>query len=785
MSESTPNSGPASGDTTPEPTSKPKKSKSLLVMVAAIIIALILISVVFLAVDWGGDDTPDVDDDDDDDDDDDGGDDVPAPVMEVIATATPPGPVIADAGETVMVYVSSVLKNVNTSESTSYDGEANVTYKWGRSPITLGELDSTAGRFVNLTAADVASSGTLYCNVSYVDEGQYDVVSVDVTVNAPYLTSVSVTPVTDTLLVGDTGVFEAEAYDSVDGLMSEGVSFAWTVWGMDASDYTLNSTTGYIVEFTPLAMISTPVSLNVTATSGDIDVEGTSTITVTDVAGPERTVDYYWYDMFEVPFGEWFEWRDDEVPWSYDAPPYIYNWTGSEIDNIWMYSMMRMDITGAYMDEINMNSNPVFLPQLGTTSGGTAVLDWDMTYITYDEASEWNNVKNWYDGWISIMTGTTTLDYDAAMSVIGMPSDQWDTFDTWWTGAQDTVVYDWNAWLDVQGNEVYDIWTMYEWQLQTMVVEIDAVKVGETIELSHRLVSWGFEALMARWLCAAFMDDNEWYMEDFNMVAEIGPETTNLSISTAVEYAAYAYETTDDGIECWMWEALLGDYMTTADAPDDDWTSRYDVYADKTYVNLAPGSVLYGTDMIYDYTPGIFNLSEGETLSFTWPEGDQMFVHHIAPGDYSLVYGPMTVDYAEPMGTDFPGQITIDTDSRLITYEGPIDMFAWSRDQTRAVNLASEWDRLGLLPYGVPTLEFRLDSALRSVAEEGLTAPAPDAVDLAPVASSTVSSSVTVPEAVAGASASSEIAALTAVVVAAFMVLMALGQCVRRPGNKR
>lgn len=620
--------------------------------------------------------------------------------------------------------------------------------------------------------------------MTYTDEDVYDVVSVSVAVNPPFLVSVSSVPMTDTLLLDVMGVFEAKAYDSVGGQMSEGVSFAWTVWGIDTGDYTLNSTTGYLVEFTPNAMPSGSVLLNVTATSGDIDVEGTSTITVTDVPIPERTVDYYWYDMFEVPFGEWFTYRDDEVPWSYDAAPYIYNWTGADLDNIWMYTMMRLDITGSYMDEISMNSNPVFLPQLGTTAGGTAVIDWYHTYITDAEAAEWNNVKNWMDGWISIMTGTTTLDHEAAMSVIGMPDDQWDTFGTWWTGAQDDVIYDWNAWLDVQANQVYDIWTMFEWPLQVMVMEIDAEKIGEEVVLTHRIVSWGWEALMARWLAfGAFMDDNEWYTEDFSMYAEIGPESTNLSISTAVEYAAYAYETTDDGIECWMWEALSGDYVETYD--EEDWISEYDVYADKTYINLAPGSVLYGDEMIYDYVPGVFNLSEGETLSFTWPEGDQMFVHHVAPGDYTLVYGPMTVDYAEPMGVDFPGQVTIDTGSRLITYEGPIDMFTWSRDQTRAVNLASEWDRLELLPYGMPTIEFRLDSGKLMAADEGLTAPAPAVAEPALDESSPAVSSATVPEAVAGVSASSEVAALTAVAVAAFMVLLALGQCARRPGSKR
>ncbi len=773
MSESTPTSESVSGNTAPGISPTPKKGKSLWMMIAAIVVAVILVSVVFLVVDWGGDDDgPDVPTEDE---------------YELDVTVSPTGTITVGAGESVTVSVSTDLVNLDTDESTSVDSWTNVTYYWTRSPITLGSFDLSGNREVEFTGAESAATGTISCKVTYDGIVAYGNASVEV--EAPYLVSVSVTPTSKTLGVDQAGTFQATAYDSVNDPMT-GATFAWTVFGLDSGDYTLNTTTGAFVTFTPETMPEGDVLLNVTATSGSIDVSATSTITVTEEPiVDERTLDYYWYDIFKVPFGEWYDYRDDEIVWtsSETAAPYLYDWYGSEPGNIWTYTNMRLDITGTNMPEINTNDDPYFVPQLGTTTGGNVVLDWYMTYLTYEQAEEWPNVKAWYDGWEAILTGTVTLDEEAAVSVLGMPADQWDTFDTWWAANQLSVISQWEQWLDDQGNIYYDIWAMYEWTLQQMVFEIDAEKVGDTVVLTQRHVSWGMDALMARWLRAAFMDDHEWYMEDFSMHAEIGPEKTDLEISAAVEYAAYAYETTDEGLPCWMWETLKGDYMTTDDCPDDDHISEYDVYSDKTYLNWAPGSEWYGEWMTYDYTPGLLNLSEGETLRFAWPDADQLFVVHVEPGVYDTTTGPMTLDYAEPRIADFPTQISIDTTERVLTFEGPIDMFAWSRDQTWQTALSDEWERIGLLPYGAPTIEFRLDEAKLASSAVVIddVVPEDDAPAELDAPSGAAVSSTPVTEASAAASASSEVSALVAIAVSMFLVLLALGQCLGRADRKR
>jgi hypothetical protein len=95
-------------------------------------------------------------------------------------------------------------------------------------------------------------------------------------------------------------------------------------------------------------------------------------------------------------------------------------------------------------------------------------------------------------------------------------------------------------------------------------------------------------------------------------------------------------------------------------------------------------------------------------MTIVWPDGVQTFQQHVVPGEYLNVTGPMVVDYSEPDWNDFPGNVTLDSVARSLTFVGPIDMWTWSRDQTAHANLASEWVRVGLLPYGAPTIEFRM-----------------------------------------------------------------------------
>jgi peptide/nickel transport system substrate-binding protein len=433
-----------------------------------------------------------------------------------------------------------------------------------------------------------------------------------------------------------------------------------------------------------------------------------------------RSVDYVWSDMFSHPFGPWYEWRTtcygNEMVLT-DEYPYLYLYLDVPPGNDWIYSFMRLNVTGRDMTELSMNDNPEFLPFFSDTArGGTAVLDWYMDYVTYEEAEEKLSIAplNWYDGWFVGWNGTVLLDEDAAKAVLDISSAQFDDFDSWWliNGAQTAI--DWESWLQYEaGSERLDIYNMYEYDLTFVYFDLQAEKPDtDHVLLTLDTVSWGIEALMTRWMHEAWMP-TEWYMEDMDIHATIGPYMADVDVDAAVAYSLFAYESFLDGTPCWAWEARLQDYVeSTSYYP----LSAFDPYAGLTYLNRAPGSDWYGEEMLYDYTPGAWNLSENETLTFEWPAGEQLFIVHDSEGtgdgliDNTVnLTANMTVRYAMPMPFDDPDVVEIDLDQRRITFTGPFDMWTWSQEQTAHEWLMNEWERLDLLPFGIPYLEFTAD----------------------------------------------------------------------------
>ena len=450
------------------------------------------------------------------------------------------------------------------------------------------------------------------------------------------------------------------------------------------------------------------------------NVSASVTVSVSET-GP-RSVDYRWYDIFNVPTGEWWDTR--WVVYSLDEPitdayPFLFRYSGPIADNNVYLTSMRLDISGQNMPEVNMNSWPEFLPLFGTERGGNASIDWYMQYLTAADAARYPQpVQNLMDGWINVLNGTTTLDRQASKAVMDLTDANFDDFAGWWVNNSDGFTSDYSAWLSSEGNDRLDIYNMYEWPLTIFYFTIDAAKVGETVVLTYDIVTWGMECLMARWLHEASLPTESFY-EDFSLKAMIGPEATDLNISTAVEYAAYAWETTlvpggeSTGQPCWIWEGELGDYAPSQPAHPG---SAFDPYDGSELLCKSPGSILWHSYVPYDYTPTAWNLSAGEILSFEWPSGDQLFFVHdeLLPLNPINVTGPMSVRYSEPMEMDFAGQIVNDQGARTIVFTGPMDMWTWSRDQVRHEYLASEWDRLGVLPYGMPWIEFQLDSGLNT-----------------------------------------------------------------------
>lgn len=435
----------------------------------------------------------------------------------------------------------------------------------------------------------------------------------------------------------------------------------------------------------------------------------TATAHAADTVG--RTVDYQWYDFFDVSYGEWWEYRVDwygnDVPTT-DSFPYLnrhfYNLTHFDT-----YSGARLNITARSLPEVNMGERPVFLPLLSGEDGargGNAVIDWYMQYLTLQEYLDRGYPvpsTTFMDGWVISLNGTVRLDEAGAMSVMGITSDDFDDFATWWESNGTDFEYDYVDWILYEGRDRLDIFSMYDFSLVPLVFNLLAQKVGDEIVLTYDAAGLGFEALMTRWLRDAFMP-TEWWFEDFTMHAEIGPDMADLDIDTAVVYALKAWGTNEGAAPCWAWQGMLQDHLPTG--VYHDWLSDFDDYYGKYLLCKAPGSPWYGYMIDYRYTPGCHNLSEGESMSFEWPEEEVLFLEHAGPLETVNTTSKSIVQYSEPMASDIGERVDCSPGARTITFQGPIDFWSWSESQNEHEYLYDEWQRLGVLPWGMPYIEL-------------------------------------------------------------------------------
>jgi hypothetical protein len=587
--------------------------------------------------------------------------------------------------------------------------QSDVKIRWASEPVDLGTFSLRAKPSVPFVAGIEGGSGSVSCSVTY--KGKNVTAEKGLTVNQPFLDAVSVTPSVKTVTPGGNYTFRAAAVSSV-GLAISGIDFTWEVTAADAGVvYDLNSTTGIVVLLT-VGSVEGNLTLSATGSYAGLTKTGYSNVTVG--YPPPRSMDYVWYDMFNVPIQSWYykRWEiyGQEEPWT-TSYPWIFLYHSSPEGNLYTYTLMRLNITGRNVSEINSNERPEFLPILSPTErGGTIDISWYMQYLTTDELTDRYGVgiANQDDGWIIDLNGTVTLDKQAAKMVMNLTDVGWDTFTDWWSSHDAVFNQAYSDWLVSEAEHRVDIENAYESYYQLFTIDINAQKVGDKIVLTYDILTWGMEALMLRWLHESFLPMEEWY-EDMHFNMKIMPEYSTVDIDTAVTYAAFATDSIEDrtaetGRPVWAFEPLMGDAVESSPAHP---ISLFDKYVGKNYLNRQADSPLFNTYMEYDVVPSAWNLSVNETLKFEWPSGDQLFRYTISPGYAINVTDEMDVTYSEPMNTDFPGQIVADNDNNTLVFTGPIDMWDWSRTQTAHSYLQDEWGRVGVLPYGMPWVEFK------------------------------------------------------------------------------
>ncbi len=192
-----------------------------LVVIAIAVIAVLLVAVVAVSMTSDEDEAGDLD-----------------------ATVSPEE-VVLDAGESTGLHVNA------TWDGESIDDSENASFSWYVDDASLGTIDDPGARTVTFTASSTVGVGLIGCTVEYNDSGTlYHLdVTADLTVHPESFASVTITPGEATLVFDRVLFLNATALDTL-GTSLTNLTVSWTVEGLPAANYTLNTTTGYSVNFT-------------------------------------------------------------------------------------------------------------------------------------------------------------------------------------------------------------------------------------------------------------------------------------------------------------------------------------------------------------------------------------------------------------------------------------------------------------------------------------------------------------------------------------------------------
>jgi hypothetical protein len=364
--------------------------------------------------------------------------------------------------------------------------------------------------------------------------------------------------------------------------------------------------------------------------------------------------------------------------------------------------------------------------------------------------------------------GTTyevTMNREAALEWIDLPLTEEDPVAWYDDGNGDDYSDYLGDWFFEEGDVRLDISYGYAdtyWSEYTSTkLAYDDGTDEVTLKVLH--FNWGYEVLMTRWLTEANVSPNhEPYYEDFSMDVSYGEVYTELYMDAVCQYSMHAVKAngTADG-SAWVWEPSHIDYCIDEDVisgDPGDLPNEYLPYSTLTYQSWNAGDNLFGEEANYEYTPYWFNLSEGERLIFEMPTGTVMGYEGVGL-DWTDYNDAGDGDLSAFEGIEAPGDVSLgyyvtggpDLDSMVVgnvlTIEGPV-----SFDNVRH-------SPGGPLYHGAPWIEFDVGAI------KALSANVPVTAEVAePVQSASV-----------GASATSELLSMAAVVCATMVSVAALG----------
>jgi hypothetical protein len=274
------------------------------------------------------------------------------------------------------------------------------------------------------------------------------------------------------------------------------------------------------------------------------------------------TIDYEFFDFFNVPFGEWWDYRtavygdlpinaecfnataiangvctasnanvDDTSSYPYTnwyPAPGAIQWFNPNANPL-IYAAYRFEAVGDNVTGYN-TSEPVFLPVLnyGETPGtGSVTFDWRMQYLDTATADAFDargcGVGSLdLDGFQIGSVIQLTMDLQASRRLFGVVAADATAAQAWWTastnpdcffrGAVEDAVFNWFVALGGSASAVgkYDIYNSFEWFYQPYFVQITGtVDPDGTTHVTIETVAWGTEVLLARifyWGNASYQD---------------------------------------------------------------------------------------------------------------------------------------------------------------------------------------------------------------------------------------------------------------------------------------
>jgi hypothetical protein len=450
-------------------------------------------------------------------------------------------------------------------------------------------------------------------------------------------------------------------------------------------------------------------------------------------AGGATTLDWRFYDFFDVPPGEWW---DARLKTYGEAPIGAECFTAAGIANglctpvqpavddlashpytLWsegIYAPFRMDVTGGEVPGHTL-AEPVFLPVMnaGEPAGSSLDFDWSMQFLDTATALALDALgcpnAGIDDGYHVRTQITLTMDLQESRRIFGVVAADAAAAQAWWNanthvacavrGSVEQALWDWfiamGGSLSVPGK--YDIMNAYQWFLDqaylqmsatvdpdgTTHVTIDHLAWG-TSNMLNRMFYWGSTSYLTNTLDSTAaagwsgMEPYAWF-EDFSFTGSLGTSDFDFEL-TAVLPDTFAHRALPgpdgnldqvDDFPVWTWGPHLHDFLNDFLG---HLNSELDRYPGGTELDATPGSATYGSNAPRTFVPITWDLDAGETWTFEFPTGDVVYYD---PNLTPLGASPTSNDFVEivaPLGlhsTNPPSYGVFDPGPKSWTVVGP------------------------------------------------------------------------------------------------------------------